>query len=245
MQVKGKPLIEHLIERIKLAQYPDLIVLCTSTLEEDTSLVDIAKRLDIHAFRGNVSDVLDRCLKAALSYDVDFFAIVEGDEVFCEAEYIDRVIKLFLETDADYVNVDGLPLGAYVVGIKTEALHRLCEIKEGADSDGWPRYFTETGLFHVETLIVEDDALCLPECRMTLDYPEDFELVKEIFDRLYVPGRIFTLREIIALLHSNPELLGINRHLIAVYAEACREFPPIRLKLMANGPSGSMKEGRE
>ncbi len=141
--VRGKPIVEHLIERVRMARLPETVVLCTTTLPDDDVLEDVARRTGIGCFRGHPTDVLDRCLSAARAHDIDFFAIIEGDEVFCDAEFIDRVAERFLKTSADYVQVTGLPLGAYVEGIKTNALERVCEAKESSDSDGWPRYFTE------------------------------------------------------------------------------------------------------
>lgn len=228
--VHGKPLVEHLIDRVRLARHPETLVLCTSTRPEDDALEDVARRTGIGCFRGHPTDVLDRCLGAARAHGIDFFPIIEGDEVFCDAEFIDRVVEHFWKTDADYVEVTGLPLGAFVEGIKTRALARVCEAKEGADSDGWPRYFTETGLCRVETVGVPDFGELAPECRMTLDYPEDFALIRAIYDRLYAPDRIPSIRDVMAFLGANPELRRTNQHLIAVYADACRRFAPVRLK---------------
>lgn len=44
LPIKGKTVTEHLIDRLKLAKLPDLIVLCTSTHPDDKVLVDIAKK---------------------------------------------------------------------------------------------------------------------------------------------------------------------------------------------------------
>jgi spore coat polysaccharide biosynthesis protein SpsF len=46
--------------------------------------------------------------------------------------------------------------------------------------------------------------------RWTLDYPEDYELVKSIFTALYREGELFTTRDILDYLAMHPELLKIN-----------------------------------
>ena len=49
-----------------------------------------------------------------------------------------------------------------------------------------------------------------PELRLTVDTPEDFELVTRIFDALYEPGNVFPLSAIIDLCRRDPALPAIN-----------------------------------
>jgi len=51
-----------------------------------------------------------------------------------------------------------------------------------------------------------------PNLRLTVDTPEDFELVTRIFDALYVEGQVFSLKEIVRLCDTHPELARINAH---------------------------------
>jgi hypothetical protein len=55
-------------------------------------------------------------------------------------------------------------------------------------------------------------------------------LIREIFARLYVPGEVFTLREVMALLHREPQLLEFNRHLIKAYDIHMATWPGLRFK---------------
>ncbi len=212
LEIKGRPIIEYLIERVKSARLPDLVVLCTTRNTEDSRLVEIARRNNIDCFRGSEKDIVDRYLKAALKHKVDFIVIAEGDDVLCDPEYIDRVIELFVRSSADFITCEGLPFGAAPSGIRVEALKRVYQLKKETDTEtGWKRYFTESGLFKVEH-IDADKELNHPEFRMSLDYPEDFQFFKAVFERLYVPGRVFSLREIVSLLHNNPDIVNLNKH---------------------------------
>ena len=47
--------------------------------------------------------------------------------------------------------------------------------------------------------------------RITLDYKEDFELIKKIYEELYENNSNFGLNEIVNLLEKYPELLIINK----------------------------------
>ena len=91
------------------------------------------------------------------------------------------------------------------------------------------------GLFQVEHLEVPAE-LRHPEIRMTLDYPEDYEFIKAIFHRLYSPGKIFSLVDILSLLRDSPELMDINRKVQEAYTGHLKESAAVKLKDI---PSGS------
>jgi len=230
LEIKGKTVTEHLIDRLKTARLPGLIVLCTSTHPEDKILADIAEKNKIEYFRGSEEDKLERFLGAAEKYNVDFIVTVDGDDIFCDPEFIDRTIETFIRTQADYITCKDLPLGAASHGIKVDALRKICKMKNETDTEVYGGYFTETGLFKVETLDVEDPELRHPEIRMTLDYPEDYEFFKAVFEELYTPGRIFTLREILTLSRKKPYIMEINKYVQEKYLRRIQKQTKIRLK---------------
>jgi spore coat polysaccharide biosynthesis protein SpsF len=210
LEIKGKTVTEHLIDRLKMAKLPDIIVLCTSTNPNDTVLVDIAKKNNIEYFRGSEDDKLDRYYHAALKFEIDFMIIVDGDDIFCDPECIDNIIRRFKETNADYLRYNDLPVGVTAHGIKIQALKKLLEIKDQINTEVWAGYFTDTGLFNV-VYLEPDEELKHPEIRMTLDYIEDFRFFEEVFERLYKPKQVFSLSEILKLLEEKPEIADINK----------------------------------
>lgn len=230
ISICGKTVIEHLIDRMKQVKQTSVIVLCTTTAPEDDALAEIARENAIECFRGHPHDVLDRCLHAVEYFGIEFFAYAEGDEVFCDAEFIDKVIERYRQTGADYVLVEGLPIGAYAAGIRSDALRKVCELKLDSHSEGWGRYFTETGLFRVERIYINDAGVTQPPARLTLDYPEDLELIRRIYDLLYVNGRVISLREVMTLLRITPGLLEINRNRLSSYADHTAAYPTLRLR---------------
>ena len=52
--------------------------------------------------------------------------------------------------------------------------------------------------------------------RITVDYKEDYELVKRVFDILYKKNRIFNIREIVSLLKSNEDIYKLNLRYLGV-----------------------------
>lgn len=230
LEIKGKTLVEHLIERLKLAKLPDLIVLCTSTNPNDTVLVNIAKKNGIQYFRGSKEDVLDRYLKAADAFEVDFLVVALGDAVFCSWEYIDKMIELFKKTDADFINCTELPIGTFTYGLKVEALRKVCQMKDETETEVWGGYFLVPGMFNVKELKVKEHELRRPEVRLVIDYPEDLELAKEVFNRLYKEGEVFGLKDIMRLFKKEPELLNINKKCQELYKENLKKSAPVKFK---------------
>ena len=228
-EIEGRSTIEHLIDRVKAAKIPEIIVLCTSTHPDDEILVEVARRNGIEAFRGSPEDKLDRYLQAARKYGIDFIVNVDGDDIFCDPELIDKTIEHFKKTGADCVIWRGFPVGVVPIGIKVEALQKVCDLKEEKDTEVWGGYFTDTGLFRVEYLEAPPE-LRHPEFRMTLDYPEDLEFFRTVFKKLYTPGKVFSLREIVKLLKENPDIPKINQGVQRAYEERLKQHAKPKLK---------------
>lgn len=230
LKIKGRATIEHLIDRARAARRPDMVVLCTSTHPDDAILENVAKNNAIEVFRGSPEDKLDRYLQAAKKYGIDFIVNIDGDDILCDPELVDRTIDEFKKTRADCIIWKDLPVGAAPIGIKVKALEKVCQIKAEKDTEVWGGYFTDTGFFKVRYLKADED-LRHPEFRMTLDYPEDLEFFKAVFKKLYVRGKIFSLREVVRLLERNPDITEINKRVQKLYEEKWKkEHAKIKLK---------------
>ena len=210
LEVKGKPIISHMIERIKLAKKIDHIILCTSTNYQDKPLKKIAEVNNIDHYFGDPDDVLLRMLNTAEEFDLDYILTITADCPFADPFYADAIVGKYLETDADLIRQFDLPHGAFSYGIKVEALKKVVALKDSSDTEVWGRYFTDTGMFKVVDFNVVDKHHYRPGLRMTLDYPEDFQFFETIFNYLYKDGEVFSLTEILNLLDEKPEIVAIN-----------------------------------
>lgn len=224
LEIQGTPMIVHLIRRLRLAQRPDTVVMCTSTNPQDDALEDIAAQEGIDCFRGSEDDVLDRLMNACRAFGIDLISSCTADNPFIDPGYIDRLLEYHIEQGNDYTRIDGLPFGTFTYAVSYPALVKACEIKAAEDTEVWGGYFTQTGLFRTGVLKVADPAVRRPDLRLTVDTPEDFELITRIFDQLYEEGAVFPLEDIVALMDSRPDLRAINAQ---VEQKAAK---PIRLR---------------
>ena len=71
-------------------------------------------------------------------------------------------------------------------------------------------YFTETKMFKVSELHVEDPVYHLDGVRMTLDYPEDLTFFERVFDELRTSSNTVPTLKILDLLRGKPEIAKIN-----------------------------------
>jgi spore coat polysaccharide biosynthesis protein SpsF len=230
LPVEGRPIFSHMLDRLKLARHVDQIIICTSTNPQDDPLEDLAAAEDVFCFRGDEDDVVKRLSDAATAFDLDYVLSITGDCPFADPEYADRIVEAYLKTKADFIRSFGLPHGAFTYGINPAAFLKVLEIKDQTDTEAWGRYFTDTDLFTVYDLPIENPFHRKPEIRMTLDYPEDLEFFKAVFAALYVPGHVFSLDEILRFLEAHPEIVDINRHRQADYLKRWLKQSSIRLK---------------
>lgn len=220
LEIGGKKTIEILIERLKRSKTADMIVLCTTTNQEDGILCDIAEKNGIRFFRGSEKDKLVRWRDAAQHFNVDFFVTADGDDLFCEPELIDMAFSQYQRNMPDFIESKGLAAGAFTYGIKATALKKVCEIKDTEETEMMWVYFTDTGLFRTELLENVPDVYRRPEIRMTLDYRDDFRFFEAVISHFSSIGKAeFTLRDIIEYLDENPEVIKINQYLEKQFSE--------------------------
>ena len=217
LKIKGRTTIEHLIDRLKLSRLADMIVLCTSTNHDDDCLVEIAKKNRINFFQGSEDDKLERYLDAAKKFSVDFMVIVDGDDLFCDPEYMDKIIAKHNETETDFMSCEGLPFGAASHGMTLSALQQVCEKKKESDTEVWGDYFYKNDAFKKAVIKANPD-VNYPDFRMSLDYMEDFNFFKRVFDELG-DKNTFSLADIVNLLKKKPEVRKINEHMHQVYEQ--------------------------
>ena len=227
LKLGGQTIFEFMIEHLKYAGVASNFVVCTTDRPKDAVLEELAHKKGVDCFRGNSEDILARLNDAVKRFGVDFFVNVEGDDVFCDPGYADRTLDHFNQTGADFIRWTGLPLGAPPLGINAKALAKVCSLKDTTNTEtGWGAFFTDTGLFNVETIEEKDPFLRRPDLRMTMDYPQDYEFVKAVYAKLKRTD--FTLKDILAVIDEHPGIAAINRDLKEEYY---RKFDEKRVKV--------------
>ena len=212
IEIEGKTIIEHLIERVKMAKMPNVIVVCTSTHPDDAILIEVAEKAGVKWFAGSEEDVMDRFLGASTQEGVNIIVRATGDCPLVDPDYIDKAIAHLIATDADYVTVVGMPIGTGCEVLTTKALEKAHAYAIDPNYSEYMSFYfwNNPEVFRIEEVEC-DESVKRPDYRLTVDEIADIELMKEIYQRLYQGGRIFPLKEVIELLDSNPKLVEINK----------------------------------
>ncbi len=212
LPIRGKMVIEHVIDRTKLVKGADLVVLCTSTDPSDDVLETIAAKAGIECFRGSLKDKLARWLGAIDKYGVDYFVEVDADDVLCDPELMDLAIAQLKQKPCDLLMVPPtLICGASPMSMSAKAIRKLCEVKNTDDTEYYDFFFTNSGIpFDIRNLEVNNPAFHRPDIRLTLDYQEDLDLFRRVFDEFDTNLNNIPMTKIVELFNKKPELININ-----------------------------------
>ncbi len=210
MKLAGMTMIEHVIERAKLIEGVDRVILATGEGSANDVLADIADSRGIYSFRGSENDVLSRFHSAVKNDDFGYIIRITGDNPFTDYISASRALSLAIEESADHCTVKDIPLGTGVEVVSRSALER-CFIEgiEAHHREHVTPYIKENpGLFKI---IKYSSNLKnpFPDLRLTVDTDTDAKLAKAVYDNVY-SGTPFTLEEVIEYITANPELALIN-----------------------------------
>lgn len=216
-EVCGKPMLELLIERLQRAGHVHDVMVATTVHPADDEIEALARRLGVGCFRGSEEDVLDRVVRAAQAARADVIVEITGDCPLIDPGVIDQVIQTYLNNDYHYVSNN--LRRTYPRGLDTQVFARsvLEEVasltQDPADREHVSLYIYE----HPERYRCHNVDSGLPErfwdLRLTLDTPEDFQLLSAIFETLYPVNPEFTLRDVLDLLDRHPDWLEWNRQI--------------------------------
>ena len=186
LEVLEKTLLELMIERIRNSKSLEKIVIATTVNSTDDVIEDLCKKLQIECYRGSEDDVLSRYVMVGEKTKSDIIVRLNSDCPLIDPCIIDEVITFYLKT------------------ISTKA--KKPSQREHPTSFIWTQP-TKFKLFRIEC------KKNLKKYRLSLDYEEDFQLIKSVFDELYDRNQKFGLDEIIDWLDKNPKIFHLNSHI--------------------------------
>jgi len=217
--IGDKPVIQHLVDRLRNCSTLDDIVIATTLNDTDDVLVDWADSYGVKSFRGSEDDVLQRVIDAHVFMGTDVIVEVTGDCPFTDPDIVDIGVNTFLSNDIDYLTnceIVSAPPGLYVQVFRLESLLKIGKIiKDPAVREHVSLYYYENPDKYKIFNLISSPKLRLPEgARIYLDYPEDLEFLSAVYDYFKTQkNENFNAEEIVKLLTDKPNLLEINSHL--------------------------------
>ncbi|NLT23674.1 MAG: NTP transferase domain-containing protein [Syntrophorhabdus sp.] len=208
--IAGKPMIHHVVSRIRRAKTVDLVAVATSTHESDDILASYCTDAGIPCFRGSENDVLDRYYRAAEHFGADIIVRLSSDCPLHDPDVVDMTVRTLLEGEADFVSgglettfPDGLDAAAFPM-TTLEKTWREATLR--SDREHVTTYIHKNpSLFRKKSIRNTED---LSNHRWTVDEPRDLEFVRRVYALL--GEKPFGMRDVLELLDRHPEITTIN-----------------------------------
>ena len=211
--IDGKPLLWHVVNRLKYAERIDRIVVATTVNAKDDRIEEWCRQEGVDCFRGSENDVLNRYASASAAFPSDIVVRVTADDPFKEPAVIDAVIRKLEEEGLDLVTNNFPP--SWPEGLDCEAFTAavLRTMEENAKDDFEREHVTQYVYRRPEEFRIGNVASDTPlsAYRWTIDNEEDYEMVKAVY-AAREPGRqgMLWMPEILKILRKHPEIPQIN-----------------------------------
>lgn len=189
IDICGKPALQRVIERLREAKLLDDVIVATTENEADDVIIELCEKLGCSYFRGSENDVLDRVLNAARQFNVDVIVEITADCPLIDWNHVNTLITMHTNCDYDMTtNVlkRTFPRGYDIRIFDTSALERVNnEVdnlidrqhvstwmylnpkgSQGYDVQNWPAPQWQNR----------------PDIEVTLDTPEDLELIRWLYE---------------------------------------------------------------
>lgn len=219
MDIHGKPALARLVDRLRQCRRIDDIVVATSTGKGDDLIEAWAKSYDVPVYRGSEDDVLQRVVDAHRYMGSDIVVEITGDCPLLDPETVDLAIETFLANDCDVaanVRIPSYPQGTDVQVFRTKDLEKVAAtIDDLAVREHVSLYFYEnSSLYRIVHMLAPRSGQA-PDLRLQLDYSEDLEFIRRVYEQLEpAHGPFFGTGAILKLVAQDPALAAINAHCV-------------------------------
>ncbi|MCE5334708.1 MAG: glycosyltransferase family protein [Desulfobacteraceae bacterium] len=215
LDLAGKPVLQHVIERIARSALTTQFIVATTINPADLAIVRLCADLGVSVYCGSEDDPLERYYQAAHLFCGSHIVRIKADCPLIDPEIVDRAIRLHLSSGADYTGNTlqrTYPVGQDVEIMTAATLTRLWKCAGlFSEREHITLYIPKhPEMFRIEHLRQQRDHSAK---RWTMDMPEDYELLRAIFQNLHPKNPFFGMSDVIDFLSKNPGLERINAHI--------------------------------
>jgi len=111
----------------------------------------------------------------------------------------------------DFIFTKGLPIGCNLYCLKLNALDVANFMKKDSNTEIWGPFVNRSDFFYVHDIILHSHLS--ERNRLTLDYPEDYNILKLIYCR-FDKDYVITFEDVQNIFLENPNLWKINEHCV-------------------------------
>lgn len=224
MPILSKPLLLRMIERVQIAKFAGQLVIATSTNSDDDEIERLCGSNNLICYRGHLTDLLDRHYQAAKKIGADAVVKIPSDCPLIDPQIIDEVIKYFIDNYDKYDFVSNLHPATYPDGNDVEIFSFTALEKAWMEADKQlerehttPYFWENPDKFKIGNVVWKTGFDYSTTHRWTIDFEEDYQFIKKVYEELYENKPDFGLYDILNLLGSKPEIGLINNKYLGKY----------------------------
>lgn len=218
LKAAGKPMLEHLVNRLRAVPSLNGIVLATTVNQADDQLEQFSKEIGVDCYRGSEVNVLSRVIGAGEFMGADTIVQITGDCPIIDHELIEQTILMFRYNNVRYASnsiIRSFPDGMDTQVIHFESLKSSAGLTEDPlDIEHVSRFMINHPELYSRVHLIAPPSLSWPELGLTLDEPSDFELLKKIIEHFHPINSLFSCGEVIKLLKERPDWVAINQDVV-------------------------------
>lgn len=201
LEINGRRVIEHIIDRIKEVKDIDEIYIATSTHPDDKILGEIATQNNIKIHYGSETSVIDRMLEISEKENAKSLIRITGDNIFTDPEILEMTLTAHIESKAEYSRAEKLPIGTTAEVIDVEALKRCYSSIDPEKSEYLFYYIFDPTKYKTLVMLPNHNSYIKEYASLTIDTPSDMERTKYIFDN--IDSKIILYKDIVELSLNN------------------------------------------
>jgi len=207
-KVRGKILLDYLVERLVKCLNIDAIVITTSNEPEDDAIVRYCNERSLHCRRGPLNDVATRIREVVESLAFPAFVRISGDSPLLDPTLVDEAIEVFHEKGCGLLtNIfpRSFPKGQSVEVIRSEVFLQGCaEMINDHDREHiTPVFYRNPERFGVKNLHIEGASRA--EVCMCVDTPRDLARFESVLDKMSRDHTDYSLKELFYLYEAAQE----------------------------------------
>lgn len=208
----GRSLLGQCLWRLAGTGLP--VIVATTDQAEDDAIAAEAARAGAGVHRGPADDVLARYVGAAEAAGVAYVVRATADNPAVDADGADRMLEILRRTHADHVIECGLPYGAAVEAVTTEALVCAAALTTDPYDREHVTPFIRRDRRFTAIRAIAAPSIRRPDLRLTVDTSEDLEFMRAVLQPF--AGRVRPAALV--------EIIGVAERLWPERADALREL---------------------
>jgi spore coat polysaccharide biosynthesis protein SpsF len=209
LPIIGKPMIQHLVERVENSKLISKVIITTSNLPSDDPLEELANKIGVSCYRGSLDNIMERIVNSAKECNCKTVVEILGDNPLVHSDLIDDVIRLYQNNNLDYAaNITkeygcqskdnklfsvGLRVQVYSLSVAKEYIHYPEYPGNGKHPCAY--IFDNPNKFSVGYLEAKGkwSFMNRPVLNFAVNYPKNFDLAKKIYEKNYTKDNNFPL----------------------------------------------------